>query len=497
MSVLETAQFTRTHGSVYNLLKLYTVHTGPLPCLQTTSDVRREIVNELHRDHLRHNYPGVIDVTSDARFEPREFRCLLQALLGGTLLLSQYSGRMLPTSLINFLRSHIDDATQKRFDYAYQRLDPSQVDVRMFWNVIESDTILDITTSPYVDLQHWFVLFSAAIRQPNFPDPIVLVRNGIQVHQRSFAAEASHIVSTQVELFRSTRMTTVSDNNLSSTPPSSPPTADSPMTNLEQRLLAFHRSMSNTPQRHSPGHRPRANRDVHDIVTEQYHIALHSPYGSAFHTRDATYMRRQEFLFRSNMAEQLARFGRTPHTDYSSILPPTLVSRSLVLDNNTSINSPPPHSVSPFTQDLINAHETQQQIQLQHIQDTGVTSNAANTILAMNAHAVLDAAESINGSSSAQTSTRGLGILRHPTSNHPFTQQHSPDPDQSLSTSASISAKETSCWPWTRPHSHLMFRSTPTTMTVAAPAYSPTMMTVVLIYLLLLLIIHLLLLSEA
>ena len=116
----------------------------------------------------------------------------------------------------------------------------------------------------------------------------------------------------------------------------------------------------------------------------------------------------------SNMAEQLARFGRTPHTDYSSILPPTLVSRSPVLDNNTSINSHPPHSVSPFTQDLINAHETKQQIQLQHIQDTGVTSSAATTILAINAQAVLDAAESIYGSSSAQTSTRGLSILRHP-----------------------------------------------------------------------------------
>ena len=267
--------------------------------------------------------------------------------------------------------------------------------------------------SPTFPVQHWFVLFSTAIRQPNFPDPVVLVRNRIEEHQRAFAAEASHIVSTQVELFRSTRMITVSVNNLSSTPPNSPPTADSPTMNLEQRLLAFHRSMSNTPQRHIPGIRPRANRDVHDIVTEQYNIALHSPYGSAFHTRDATYMRRQEFLFRSNMAEQLARFGRTPQTDYSSILPPTLVSHSLVLGINTSITGPPPRSVSPFTQDLTNAHEIQKQLQLQHIKDTGVTSNAATTILAMNTQAVLDAAESIYGSSSAPTSTRGFGILRH------------------------------------------------------------------------------------
>ena len=120
-------------------------------------------------------------------------------------------------------------------------------------------------------------------------------------------------------------------------------------------------------------------------------------------------MRHQEFFFRSHMAEQLARFGCTPRTDYSSILPPTLVSRSLVLDNTKSINCHPPHSVSPFTQDLINAHETQR-----HIQDTGITSTAATTILAMNTQAILDAAESIHGSSSRQSSTHGLGILRHP-----------------------------------------------------------------------------------
>ena len=182
---------------------------------------------------------------------------------------------MLPTSLINFLRTYLDDATQKRFDYANQHLDPSQVDVRMFWNVIESDTILGITTTPYVDLQHWFVVFSAAIRQHKFPDPVVLVRNGIQEHECAFAAEASHIVSTQVELIRSTRMTMVSDNDFSSTPPSSPPTADSPMT----ELWNARRRCSKFVIGDSPEQRPRANRDVHDVVTAQYQIALNSPYG--------------------------------------------------------------------------------------------------------------------------------------------------------------------------------------------------------------------------
>jgi len=154
MSVLETAEFQRMNGPIHNLLTLYTHHNGPLPCLQTNSDVRSAIINELRRDHIRHNYVGTIDVSSNDRFKPREFRCLLQALLIGTLLPTQYSGRMLPYSLINFLRTHVDDATQTRFNYAYLRLDASQVNVRMFWNIIESDTILAITTAPYTDLQH-------------------------------------------------------------------------------------------------------------------------------------------------------------------------------------------------------------------------------------------------------------------------------------------------------------------------------------------------------
>jgi len=132
MSVLATAEFQRVNGPIYNLLTLYTHHNGPLPCLETNSDVRSAIINELRRDYIRHNYTGTIDVSSNERFEPREFRCLLQALLGGTLLPSQYSGRMLPYSLINFLRTHVDNATQTRFDYAYHRLDASQVNVRMF-----------------------------------------------------------------------------------------------------------------------------------------------------------------------------------------------------------------------------------------------------------------------------------------------------------------------------------------------------------------------------
>jgi len=318
---------------------------------------------------------------------------------------------MLPYNLINFLRTHVDNTTQTRFNYAYHRMDQSEVNVRMFWNVIESDTIVDIVSAPYTDLQQWFINFCASIRQHNFADPVVKIRNHIQDHEIQFAAEASHIVSTQIELLRSTRMTDIREIGFHLTPPSSPPTADSPLTNMEQRLRAFHSSINSTPQRQSPLLRPRANRQVHDMVTEQYIIALLSPYGTAFHTRDATYLRRQEFLFCANMAEDLARFGETPTTAYSLIVPPTLVSRSLIPIYSLPADVLPPRPLSPFSRGIILAHESQQQIQRDYITNTGATSNAAATILTMNAQSVLDAACSITGSSSRHPHSSHTGIL--------------------------------------------------------------------------------------
>jgi hypothetical protein len=143
MTPLELAEFQRKKGPIYNLLSLYSTHNGPLPRLESNSLVRTAIINELQRNHVRHNYDNAIDVNSNDHFTPREFRCLLQALLNGTLLPSQYSGRMLPYGLIAFLRSHVDISSQLRFDYALLHLDDIQADLRMYWSVIESDTIRD------------------------------------------------------------------------------------------------------------------------------------------------------------------------------------------------------------------------------------------------------------------------------------------------------------------------------------------------------------------
>jgi len=112
------------------------------------------------------------------------------------------------------------------------------------------------------------------------------------------------------------------------------------------------------------------------------------------------------------MAEHLARFGQTPTTDYSLIIPPTLVSRSLIPNTSLPADVLPPRPLSPFSCSIILAHETQQQIQRDHVSKTGVTSNASATILAMNTQSILDAACSISGSSSRHPHSTNTGILR-------------------------------------------------------------------------------------
>lgn len=104
MTPLETTELLRLVGPVYNLVALYYEHQGSVPRLETNGAVRTAITNLLVHDHARYNYLGVVDISSNALFSDRDFRCLLQALLSGTLQPRQYMDRMLPYQLVSDLR---------------------------------------------------------------------------------------------------------------------------------------------------------------------------------------------------------------------------------------------------------------------------------------------------------------------------------------------------------------------------------------------------------
>ena len=206
MQPSQTAELQRTIGPIYNLVTLYAEHSGTYARFQTNGNVRYAISNLLHRHQARHGYPGIVDTSSNDNFTPREFCCLLQALLDGTLQPAQYFGRMLPYQLVSDLRQHVDTATQTRFNHVVQRMEPDVVDLRMYWMVIESDTILDITTEAWVNLFDYATSLRATLRDPQFLDPVNVLRNALRDNAPHWATRANALVGNIVHNLRSTRI---------------------------------------------------------------------------------------------------------------------------------------------------------------------------------------------------------------------------------------------------------------------------------------------------
>ena len=105
----EYAEAMRYNGSVYPLFSLYNMHQGRQPPLRTNSSVRVAIQRLLQRDAQLRSLEFAPDLQSEETFSDDELRCLLQALLDGTLQPDLYRGRMLPVALIDSLQSHVDD----------------------------------------------------------------------------------------------------------------------------------------------------------------------------------------------------------------------------------------------------------------------------------------------------------------------------------------------------------------------------------------------------
>ena len=203
---------------VYNLVTLYAKHSGTYERFRTNRSVRSAISNLLHRRQARHGYLGTIDTNSNEEFTPREYCCLLQALLDGTLPPAQYFCRMLPYQLVSALRHRVDHANQMRFEYIVQRLDPHDVNLRMYWMILESDIILDIATEAWGNLFDYTTSLRAALSDEQFHYPVIIVRNAVRRHAPYWATWANELAGSVVQSQRSTRMETIRRRNTSASP---------------------------------------------------------------------------------------------------------------------------------------------------------------------------------------------------------------------------------------------------------------------------------------
>lgn len=186
MTPRQTAEIRRDIGPIYNLLTLYTQYRGPLPRYQSYRAVRVAITNILRNDQIRHNPTGTLDIQHNRPFTSAEFRCLLQALLGGVLQPSHYHGRMLPHQLINDLRYYVDRATERRFETAMREAHPQRTPLDIFWPVFGQ-----IATGAYGDLSTHFDSISRYMENPESPDPAIQIRNTILLQQPHWYHHAS------------------------------------------------------------------------------------------------------------------------------------------------------------------------------------------------------------------------------------------------------------------------------------------------------------------
>jgi hypothetical protein len=97
---------------------LYDMHQGSQPPLRSLSSVRVAIQRLLHRDAQLCSLEFAPDLQSNAAFSDEERRCLLQALLDGTLQPDLYRGRMLPVALIDSLHRYVDNMVNCYIQFA-------------------------------------------------------------------------------------------------------------------------------------------------------------------------------------------------------------------------------------------------------------------------------------------------------------------------------------------------------------------------------------------
>ena len=171
----EYAEAMRYHGSVYPLPSLYNMHQGRQPPLRTKSNVHVAIQRLLQRDAQLRSLEFAPDLQSNMAFSDEEHRCLLQALLDGTIQPDLYRGRMLPVAQIDSLQAYVDNmvnwyvqfaTTQQnnpQSEFYQQRTDDQPIG--LYTNAIATDTILHVTTGAYVMQQDWYRSFTARNRQ--------------------------------------------------------------------------------------------------------------------------------------------------------------------------------------------------------------------------------------------------------------------------------------------------------------------------------------------
>ena len=395
----EYAPAMRYNGIVYPIPSLYNVHQGREPPLRTHSSVRVAIQRLLQRDALLRDLEFPPNLQSDTAFSDDEHRCLLQALLNGTLQPDLYRGRMLPITIIDSLQSYVDDMTNRYMQFATTQQDNPQSEfyqrrtydqpISLYANAIQSDVILHITIGAYPTQQEWYAGFLEYINDSYCPEPSVIVRDLLRNdphHASMLPNEANvRVLSTMAthKKHRKHHKVKDSDNDipannimeclvttreLTNQPPNpyfghnhnNDPNPLTPLRNLANRIQAFLAVVDTSPQRlqYSPGVRNTSFQDV----TAQTSIHMGTSSGQPLHNQSAGDMNMQRQVFNDNVREHYLRFPPI-NTSSSSRIPALPITSGIKATSDDDVThrqqltANPQHlSMNADTMDLIPQH---------------------------------------------------------------------------------------------------------------------------------------------
>ena len=295
----------------------------------------------LQRDAQIRGLEFLPDLQSNAAFSDDEHRCLLQALLNGTLQPDLYRGRMLPIALIDSLQLHVDDMTNRYMQFATTQQDNPQSEfyqqrtddqpISMYANAIQSDVILHTTTGAYTTQQEWYQGFLEYIHDRYCPEPSIIVRALLrndphhasmspnEANARVLSTMATHkkhrkhhkvkdsdqpmlswSLSTSLDLINQSPHPYFGNNH------GYDPNPLTPLRNLANRIQAFLAVMDTSPQRlqHSPDVRNTSFQDA----TAQTSIHMGNSSGQPLHHLSPADIDMQRQAFNVNVHDHYLRF---------------------------------------------------------------------------------------------------------------------------------------------------------------------------------------------
>ena len=301
------AEQQRWIGPIFSISALYNTHGGTLKPFVSRYEVRQAICNIIYQEYLNNDL-DIPYLEHENRFNDRENKCLLIALLDNTIIPSLYKGRALPLPVINDLKSFIDSHTKSNIEYGLQqeRLceQPIYNPLKLFKDLIENDAIFYIVTGAFNDDKSWWKSLQMFINNNDCPHHAKHVRDSFLKQETSLNAFvlANQKVISVLKKIRKYRIPSDLVENIEIDDIHS-------LRDLHQKLTAFFENYDNLPTQRIPN--PFIRNAAYGDITILYNNAIKLSKWISLHEHDKNYLKNQRFLFDANIHDKGRRLGKS------------------------------------------------------------------------------------------------------------------------------------------------------------------------------------------